>query len=152
MTKIFFVTKCTQSGPPPSDPVGWAASRLPWAELSIFVKRFSDSRRIFGSDAHLDRCKPSRFSYRIFPVMTYPQRLLPERPCGYVEHFSSREWSGLCDQIPSRRTAANPSLPKFCFRHELHSIRAAAFRSGCWAAFRLPRAGISIFVTRFSDR
>ena len=38
---------------------GWAASRLPWAGLLIFVKRFTDGRRFFRSAARCNELRPS---------------------------------------------------------------------------------------------
>ena len=64
--------------------------------------------------------------------------------------FRQENRTVLCNQIPSRRTAAKPSWRKIPFRHELHFANSTSAAARRCAAMRLPEAAQEIFVKRFS--
>ena len=68
---------------------GWVASRLPWAGLSIIVKRFSEGRQFFRSAAYRSELHPSWIFVQNNSVKVNPLRLPPDRRCENEAKFSS---------------------------------------------------------------
>ena len=80
---------------------------------------------------------------------TFPSRTPSGRRSENWGDFRQENRTVLCDQIPSRRTAAKPSWRKIPFRHELHFANSTSAAARRCAAMRLPEAAQEIFVKIF---
>ena len=81
---------------------------------------------------------------------TFPSRNPSGRPCESEGDFRQENGAaaGRSDTVPQNRRQA--LVTKILFSSQTAPVRADAAASDNWAASRLPWAGLSIFVKRFS--